>query len=192
MRVRGTNENRVCPDRCLLIVLFCIVALFETAFLGLTIPDWNIKSISVYLSLGAVLQLMAYLKAICIWRLCFRRSVWAYASCILGTALLMYAALKSFSAVASILYPAVSLLLKPSGLAAIDALLSGILLYAFRGWLQVLLDSEPAQLCGQIRHHFLFNTLNTTVCLIDKNPALAQVRAACEFIQEATLFGKLY
>jgi len=175
MRVRNKNKNRGYPNRSLLIVLFGVAALFETAFLGLTIPNWNLQSVSVYLSLGAVLQLMAYLKAVCIWRLCFRRSTWVYLGCILATALVMYGVFQSFVTLAGAFHLSVPLLLQPGGLAALDALLSGLLLYVFRSWLQVLLNNAPAQLCGQIRHHFLFNTLNTTVCLIDKNPALAQV-----------------
>ena len=59
--------------------------------------------------------------------------------------------------------------------AIIDGLLSLILLHGFRNWLKTILESEPLQLFNQIRHHFLFNTLNATVCRIQENPELAQV-----------------
>ena len=176
MRGIGTNENKTSSSIPIFVALFCIVALFEAAFLGLTIQDWNLRTIAVYSALVLMLQITACLKAVCIWHI-HRHSpqVIVYISCAVITGLSTYSVVEAFIGLTAILEFASAMELNSVAVAIIDGLLSVVLLYGFKNWLRAMLKREPLQLFNQIRHHFLFNTLNTTVCRIQENPASAQV-----------------
>ncbi len=176
MRGIKTNENKAYSNLHVFVALFCIAALFETAFLGLTIQDWSIHNIVIYSALVLVLQIMACLKAVCIWHI-YRNPlpVIVYISGGVITGLFTYFAVEAFTVLTTIFASAPLMQLNSVAVAMIDGLLSVVLMHGFRNWLSAMLKSEPLQLFNQIRHHFLFNTLNTTVCRIQENPELAQV-----------------
>ena len=192
-----THKNGGCPNIYTCIILFCTAALFETAFLGLAIQVRGTYNIVTYLSLAVVLQIAACIKAVCIWRI-YRYSVKAvaYIGGAVIAALLMYSAMEAFVVLTAVIAPTISTgtMLPDYGFIALtDALLSVVLLYGIQHWLKVMLKSEPLQLSSQIRHHFLFNTLNATVCRIKENPELAQAnleRLANLF--RKTLFSESY
>ena len=169
------TKTKIHPNVHSCIILFCIAALFETAFLGLAIQAWDIQSVVIYLALVLTLQFMACLKAICIWRIHrYPNKFLVYTVCAVITGSIMYLTVEAVAASAQVFDWTISLSLNSTAVALIDALLSIVLLYGIRSWLKVILKSEPLQLSSQIRHHFLFNTLNTTVCRIKENPELAQ------------------
>ena len=176
MRGVKKNEKKTYSNIHVLVALFCIAALFEAAFLGLTIQDWSVNNIVVYSALVLVLQITACLKAVCIWHI-HRHSlkVIIYISCVIIAGLFTYSVVEAFIVLTTIFASAPLMQLNSVALASIDGLLSLVLLHGFRDWLKTILENEPLQLFNQIRHHFLFNTLNTTVCRIPENPELAQV-----------------
>ena len=175
MRGVETNKIELCPNAYLFIILFCITALFEAAFLSLAIPTWNAHNIVIYLGLIFVLQMVACLKAICIWCIyCYPIQSIVYISCVAITGLFTYLAIKVFVGLTTVFISATAISLNPAAIALIDALLSVVLLYGLKNWLKEILKNEPLLLTSQIRHHFLFNTLNTTVCRIEENPRRAQ------------------
>ncbi len=176
MRGVKTNENKAYSNIHFLVALFCIVALFETAFLGLTIQDWSADNIAIYSALVLALQITAYLKAVCVWHINHQPlKVIVYISCVIITGLFTYSVVEAFIVLTTIFASAPLMHLNSVAVASIDGLMSLVLLHGFRNWLQTILKNEPLQLFNQIRHHFLFNTLNTTVCRIPENPELAQV-----------------
>ena len=176
------------PNMYSYIVLFCIVTLFETAFLGLTIPIWDTQSIIVYLILAFALQMAACIKAICIWYIHrhLTESV-VYIACAVISSLIMYLSIEISLNFLEILSDSALISINSGVIALIDALLSVVLLYGLKAWFKIILKSEPLYLSSQIRHHFLFNTLNTTVCRIDENPRRAQVI----LVSLAELFRKI-
>jgi len=169
--IEAKNITGLQPNRGTCITLFCTAALFETAFLSLTVNIWNIQSLSAYFVLVLALQSAACLKAIIIWRIHrYPSEITVYIICAIIAGSITYLTIETFRAFELIsLTPQNSLVI-----ALIDALLSIILLYGIREWMKVVLKSEPLRLAQQIRHHFLFNTLNTTICRINENPRLAQ------------------
>ena len=176
MRGIKTNENTTYSNIHIFVVLFCIAALFETALLGLTIQDWSIPTIAVYSALVLMLQITACLKVLCIWHIHHHSpQVIVYISCAVITGLLTYSVVEAFIELTTIFASIPLMQLNSIAVAMIDGLLSVVLLYGFKNWLKAMLKREPLQLFNQIRHHFLFNTLNTTVCRIQENPELAQV-----------------
>ncbi len=176
MRGGKTNENKTYSNIHVIVGLFCIVALFETAFLGLTIQDWSVNNIVVYLALVLALQITACLKAVCVWYINRHPlQVIVYVSCVVITGLFTYSVVETFIVLTTIFASTPLMHLNSVAVASIDGLMSLVLLHGFRSWLKTILENEPLQLFNQIRHHFLFNTLNTTVCRIPENPELAQV-----------------
>ena len=168
----GANKNitKIYLNIYSCITLYCIAALFEAAFLSLTIRTWDIQSLGTYLILVFALQLIACLKASYIWRIHRSPIGLAYTVVAITSGLMMYLTIEVFR-----MFVPISLIsIHSLTIASIDALLSVALLCGIRIWLQVILKTEPFQLSSQIRHHFLFNTLNTTVCRIQENPRLAQ------------------
>ena len=156
------------------IILFCIIALFEAAFLGLTIPTWDTQGLIAYLALALLLQIGACVKALCIWRIHrYQVKSIVYIACAVISGSIMYLNIKLFSYLSTV-SASVTPIPMVGAIAVIDALLSVLLLYGLKNWLTIILNSEPLYLSSQIRHHFLFNTLNTTVCRIDENPRQAQ------------------
>ena len=151
--IEAKNITGLQPNRGTCITLFCTAALFETAFLSLTVNTWNIQSLSAYFVLVLALQFAACLKAIIIWRIHrYPSEITVYIICAIIAGSITYLTIETFRAFE----------------------LSIILLYGIREWMKVVLKSEPLRLAQQIRHHFLFNTLNTTICRINENPRLAQ------------------
>ena len=168
------NKNKIHPNVYSCTILFCIAALFEAAFLALTIQAWNLQSIVIYLGLAFALQIAACIKAICVWRIHrYPTESVAYIICAVIAGLIMYLTIEVGVGLAMVLDPTVLISLDSTAIALIDALLSVVLLYGIKSWLKVILKSEPSQLSNEIQHHFLFNTLNTTVCRIRENPELA-------------------
>ena len=197
MKEPKTNQSKTYPNMHFCIILFCIAALFETVFWSLTIQVWDAQSIFIYLGLTFALQINACIKAIYVWHI-IRYSIKTivYINCAIITGLLAYLTIEAVIALTMSITPA-AVIFPISGhsvfFACTDALLSVVLLYSLRSWLGVILKSEPLQLSSQIRHHFLFNTLNTTVCQIKENPELAQAnleRLADLF--RKILFQKVY
>ena len=169
------NKNKTYPSIYVFIIIFCIVALFETAFISLTIRDWDTHDVIIYSALAFVLQITACLKAVCIWYI-HRHTTQsiAYLSCVVITGLLTYSVVEAFIDLTTIFVPTFSVLPNSIVFALTDGLLSMALLYGIESRLKMMMKNELLQLASQIRHHFLFNTLNTTVCRIDENPELAR------------------
>ena len=176
MGILEVNNNKTYPSKYVFIIIFCMAASFETAFLGLTIRDWSIHNIAIYLALTFALQIIACLKAVCIWYI-HRRTTqsMAYISCAAISSLLTYAVVEAFTNLTTVFVPTFSLSLSLVFFALTDGLLSMVLLYGIKSRLEMMLKNELLQLASQIRHHFLFNTLNTTVCRIEENPQRARV-----------------
>ena len=170
------NNNKAYPSKYAFIIIFCIAASFETAFLSLTIQDWSIHNIAIYLVLALTLQIMACLKVVCIWYI-HRHMMqsMAYISCAAISSLLTYTVVEAFINLTTVFVPTFSISLNSIFFALIDGLLSMVLLYGVKSQSEMMLKNELLQLASQIRHHFLFNTLNTTVCRIDENPERARV-----------------
>lgn len=164
------------PNTCSCISLFSILAVFLAIFLALPITSWDSEKLSIWLYLLLVLQLVALCKAIYIsWLLTTKLGHSIYLFGAGGSSLIMWLAFEGLIGESSSVVAIAPLVAMPAQIAVIDGAISVILLYRLKRWKKLIYASEPEVLSSQIRYHFLFNALNTTVYLIASNPRLAEI-----------------
>lgn len=169
-------QTKDCPNIYSCIKLFSIVAGMVTLIMMLPLSTVELASFGNGLLLTAALQFSALLKAIYTgWLLAIGLGWMIYLLGIVGNSLIVWLTLKGMSVHSSEWLAVVPLAAAPEQFAIVDGMISALLIYGFQRWKKFVCTYEPARLSSQIRYHFLFNSLNTTVCLISHNSRLAAI-----------------